>query len=260
LNTLLITGTDFQVGKTTVLMALIAYWQKYRQKYCNPKNHPASGQLGIMKPIDCFTSPAQRDCDRLLRLFQLDQTPAEMTPVAIESAAGLPMAADQAGVKIDLEILWQQLQQLQQQRDFVLLEAWGGLGSALNAQTTVADLAWDWRIPTLLVVPVQPGTVAQAVSNVALARQAKVHLKGIVLNAVSPCSTQDWDNWAPIELIQSLTHQPVLGCIPYLDHLQAMEADPPLDQRVDQLMDRLVNVVSDWDLERLLPVVMDWVA
>lgn len=240
MNTLLITGTEAQVGKTTVLMALIAYWQKY----CTPE------KLGVMKPIDCYTSPKQRDCDRLVRLFQLDQTPAEMTPYAIESAAGLPMAADRTGVSIDLERLWQQFQQLQQ-RDLVLLEAWGGLGSALTAQTIVADLAWDWRLPTLLVVPVCPGTVAQAVSNVALARQSKMHLKGLVLNAVRPCSPQDWQDWAPVSLIQSLTHLPVLGCIPYLETL-------PQAESIEQL-EPLVKIVSDWELERLLPVV-DWVA
>lgn len=74
-------------------------------------------------------------------------------------------------------------------------------------------------------------------ANVALARQSRLHLKGILLNAVQPCSSQDWQDWAPVDLIQSLTRKPVLGCIPYLDD--------PLDQA------KLIKVASDLELEML---------
>jgi dethiobiotin synthetase len=231
LNTLLIAGTDAQVGKTIVMMALIAYWQRYYSPH----------RLGVMKPIEShgpMPENAERDCDLLTRLFNLDQSPSEVTQVHLQATLP-PVALDRQGGRIDLEQIWQQLQQLQQ-RDFVLLEAWGGLGSPLTPRTTVADLAWDWKLPTILVVPVQPGTVPHAVANVALARQARVHLKGIILNAAEPCGPEAWTDWAAIDLIQSLTQKPVLGCIPYLED--------PLDR------DKLVQIASDLDLERLLPM------
>jgi dethiobiotin synthetase len=222
LNTLLIAGTDAKVGKTAVMMALIAYWQRY----CSTR------RLGVMKPIECHNASTERDCDLLIRLFGLDQAASQITPVSLVTD-GPPKKT-----RIELDPIWQQLQQLQQ-RDFVLVETWGGLGSPLTSETTVADLAWDWRLPTVLVVPVQPGTVAHAVANVALANQSKVHLKGIILNAAQPCRSQDWENWAPIDLIQSLTRKPVLGCMPHLANL----AD----------LDKLVQVAAEWELERLLP-------
>lgn len=229
MNTLLIAGTDAKVGKTLVVMALIAYWQRY----CHHR-------LGVMKPIESRNSIDERDCEQLKRLFNLEQSITEITPIALQTTGLLPIAAERAGVQIELEAVWQQLQQLQQQRDFVLIEAWDGLGSPLTPETTVADLAWDWHLPTLLVVPVQPGAVAQAVANVALAQQARIHLKGIILNAVQPCHPQDWDEWAPIDLIQSLTRKPVLGCIPHLEN--------PFD------LAKLVQVAANWELERLLPL------
>lgn len=212
------------------MSALIAYWQRYW----------TTRRLGVMKPIDCPSSlttqnpesELERDCDLLKRLFNLDQSTSEITPAL--QARQSSVAAGPAE-QLNLEQIWQQLQQLQQ-RDFVLLEAFGGLGSPLTPTTTVADLAWDWRLPTLLVVPVRPAAVAHAVANVALARQAQLHLKGIILNAVQPCSRQDWDNWAPVDLIQSLTQKPVLGCVPYLED--------PHDQ------DKLASVASEWELER----------
>ncbi len=229
MNTLLIAGTEAQVGKTVVMSAFIAYWQRY----CNSRS------LGVMKPIDCYAPGRNPDHELLMRLFQLNQAPEEITPFSCQSNTLLPLLTERSDQPLDLEQIWQQFQQLQQQRDFVVLEAWGGLGSPLTARTTVADLAWDWQIPTILVVPVRPEAVAQTVANVALARQARVHLKGIVLNAVQPCRPEDWETWAPIDLIQSLTQKPVLGCVPYLD-------DP-------QSIDRLVEVAGDWELERLIP-------
>jgi len=96
----------------------------------------------------------------------------------------------------------------------VLVEALGGLGSPVSEEFTVADLARG-GCQQVLVVPVNWGAIAQAVANVALARLSRVHLKGIVLNCVQPRSEQEIADWAPVELIQSLT-TPVLGCLPHL--------------------------------------------
>jgi len=96
----------------------------------------------------------------------------------------------------------------------VLVEALGGLGSPV-VKFTVADLATEWRLPTVLVVPVKLGAIAQAVANVALARLSRVHLKALCL-IVQPRSQQEIADLAPLELIQSLTNTPVLGCLPHL--------------------------------------------
>jgi dethiobiotin synthetase len=152
-----------------------------------------------------------------------------------------PIAADRAGEEIQLETAWRQFEALSQQRDFVIVESTGGLGLPITYETTVADLAWDWRLPTVLVVPVRPGAIAHAVANVALANQCRVHLKGIILNCVESCSPQTQADWMPIDLIQSLTQKSVLGCIPYL-------ADP-----TD--LKKLVQVASNLDLERLMPAI-----
>lgn len=229
MNTLLVAGSGAQVGKTVVMTALIAYWQRYF----------ANRRLGIMKPIECKPASIEPDAEQLIRLFALDQSASEIAPVTLQANAAPAIAAAREGMQIQIGTIWQQLQQLQQQRDFVLLEAWGGLGAPLIDETTVADLAWDWQLPTVLVVSVQPDTLADAVANVALARQSKIHLKGIILNATQPCSQQEWADWAPADLIQALTRKPVIGCIPYLSD--------PLDR------DALVRVAATWELERLLP-------
>lgn len=226
MNALLITGTDTDVGKTVLTTALVAYWQAY----CQPRS------LGVIKPLQTGTG----DRELYERLFSLGQTLEELNPLHFEAAIAPPLAAEKEGKRVKLEKAWQSFEALRQKRDWVLVESLGGLGSPITRETTVADLAWDWRIATVLVVPVKLGAIGQAVANVALARSCRVHLKGIVLNCVKSCSDQEIENWAPADLIESLTSVPVLGLIPFLSD--------PTD------LTKLAQVASNLDLERLMPL------
>jgi dethiobiotin synthetase len=224
LNVLLITGTDTETGKTVLTCALAAYLQTYRPQE----------SLGILKPLQTGTGDRELYQNR----FDLSQTLEEITPLHFQTPVAPPVAAEREGRLIDLGRAWQAFETLRQQRQWVLVEALGGLGSPITHELTVADLARDWRLPVVLVVPVKLGAIAQAVANVALARQSGIHLKGIVLNCVNSCSDQEIADWAPIDLIQSLTNIPVLGIMPHLADL----AD----------LSKLAQVASNLDLERLL--------
>jgi dethiobiotin synthetase len=220
LNTLLITGTDTDAGKTVLTTALAAYWQKY---------YPQRS-LGIMKPIQSGVG----DREWYQKLFVLEQTAEEITPLYFQAPLAPPIAAAKENRDIDLAIVWQSLSNLRSRRDFVLVETLGGLGSPVTAELTVADLAGQWRLPTVLVVPVRLGAIAQAVANVALARQTKVNLKGIILNCSQPRTDEEIADLTPPDLIQSLTNIPILGCLPYLD-------------KPDDL-DKLAQITSNLDL------------
>lgn len=186
-----------------------------------------------MKPVQSGVG----DRELYSRLFSLPQE--EVTPLHFHAPLAPPLAAEQEGRAIALDKVWQAFETLRQSRDFVLVEALGGLGSPVTRETTVADLAWDWRLPAVLVVPVRLGAIGQAVAHTALAKQCRVYLKGIVLNCVQPCSIQEMANWAPVDLIQSLTSVPVIGMIPNLPDPTNLES--------------LARVAANLDLERLLP-------
>ena len=168
-----------------------------------------------------------------------DRAIAEINPIYLEQPLAPPIAAAQAGVHIDLGVAWQALTQMRQQYDLVLVEAIGGLGTPITAELVVADLAREWRLPAVLVVPVKLGAIGAAVANVALARQYNVQLRGIVLNCPQPLTAEEIANLAPAELIQSLTSTPVLGCLPYLPDLHDL--------------DLLAAAAADLELELLLP-------
>ncbi|BCL35415.1 dethiobiotin synthase [Nostoc sp. MS1] len=223
LKSLLITGTDTEAGKTALTTVLAAYCQKYYPQ----------GSWGIMKPIQSGIG----DREWYQNLFTLEQSTAEMTPLYFSAPLAPPIAAAKENRQVDLAIVWQTLTQLRSRLDLVLVEAVGGLGSPITDELTVADLAGEWRLPTVLVVPVKLGSLGHAVANVALARQARVDLKGIVLNCTQPRSEEEIANLTPKELIQSLTNVPVLGCLPYVDDFSDFE--------------KLAQIASNLDLETL---------
>ena len=210
---LLITATDTECGKTVLTCALVAYWQHY----C------ASQRLGLIKPVQA----GEGDRELFQRLFQLEQSLEELNPVFYQAPLAPPIAAALEDTTVDLAPAWQRYTTLDNQCDWVLVEGLGGLGSPVTDEMTVADLAADWRLPVVLVVPVKLGAIAATVANVALARQHRLQLQGIVLNCTSPEAEDKLDRLTPPEMITNLTQIPVLGVLPYfsdptdLDQLRA---------------------------------------
>ncbi len=234
-NSLLITGTDTNVGKTFVTTALVYYAQKYL----------TDSSLGLLKLMQTgigdrelyeklfgnLEPPATSDDSKLLKIA---------TPLHFQAPLAPPIAADREGKTIDLSVVWQCLSKLQQQQDLVLIEALGGLGSPVTHELTVADLAAQWRLPTVLVVPIKLGAIAHAVANVALARSLKIDLRGIILSCCELYDSEtELNSLAPEDLIESLTQVPVLGKLPFIEDLTAGDA--------------LAKIVSDWDWELMFP-------
>ncbi|QDZ39281.1 ATP-dependent dethiobiotin synthetase BioD [Euhalothece natronophila Z-M001] len=224
MTTLLITGTDTEIGKTVVTLSLTAYWHKY----C------AWEKLGIMKLIQTG-SPG--DSHLYQQLFQWQQETALINPVSYQSPIAPPLAAEKENQPVNLTTIWEGLTTLQSQKEVVLVEALGGLGSPITFEMTVADIAAAWQLPIILVVPVKLGAIAQTVANVALARQHQVSIKGVIFNCVSAEAENNQHNWTPSELISNLCQVPILGTIPYLSN--------PSD------LEKLAQVASNLELEYL---------
>lgn len=209
----------------------MAYWREY----C------ASRRLGVLKPVQA----GEGDRELLQRLFSLEQSLEELNPVFFRAPLAPPIAAALENATVDLAPAWQRYLTLTQQCDWVLVEGLGGLGSPVTDEMTVADLAADWRLPVVLVVPVKLGAIANAVANVALARQHRLQLQGIVLNCISPEAEAQLEQLAPPDMLSNLTRIPVLGVLPYFQD--------PTD------ISQLSAAARSLDLEAIMPVPF-WVA
>lgn len=179
------------------------------------------------------------DRELYTQLFDLDQTPEQINPLWYKTPVAPPLAAALEGKRVDLAKAWKVVSQLQAERDWVLIEGAGGLGSPITAELTVADVAYEWRLPAVLVVPVKLGAIAATVANVALAEKKRIQLKGIVLSCTQPCTQGQIEHWAPVQMMEELTRVPVLGILPHLRQVKNREA--------------LADAAAQLDLERLMP-------
>jgi dethiobiotin synthetase len=228
MTALLIAGTDTDVGKTFVTIALAIYWQKYRLNQDN--NH-----LSIFKLLQTGVG----DVELYHRLFDEQKDIEIVEPLRFDAPLAPPIAAAKEDRTIELGEIWHQFKTTSQKSELILLESLGGLGSPITNELIVGNLAADWHLPTVLVVPVKLGAIAHAVANVALARSLKIDLKGIILNCSQLEAVGRIDDLTPINLIQSLTNIPVVGVLPYAKDWTNS--------------DRIAQKVANWDLELILP-------
>ncbi len=231
MKTLSIAGTDTDVGKTFVTIALANYWQNYRLNRDTSNQFP----LSIFKLIQTGTG----DIEIYNRLFAEAGSIEIIAPLCFTTPVAPPIAAQKEGKTVELGKIWQAYSLARQKSDFILLETLGGLGSPVTSELIVGNITADWRLPTILVVPVKLGAIANTVANVALARSLKIDLKGIILNCTQPGAETNIEDLTPPDLIQSLTQIPILGTLPYIEDLSDT--------------DRLSKIVADWDIELILP-------
>ncbi len=231
---LLIVGSDTGVGKTVLTAALAAYWLTYRDISPKATQNTPTTSLGIYKPLQS----GQGDREFYAQTFTLSQTLAEITPLYFETPVAPAIAAYKEGKAIDLGLIWQQFQKLQSQKECLLVESLGGLGSPITDEYIVADLARDWAIDTILVVPVRLGAISQAIANVALAKLQKVKLRGIVLSCSQVYLDQEIEELAPPQMISRLASVPVLGILPYVSNIRDLS--------------QLAQAASELDIERIL--------
>ncbi|WP_247217070.1 dethiobiotin synthase [Synechococcus sp. C9] len=200
---LFISGSDTDAGKTVVTAALAL----------------TSGQVGVMKLVQAGTG----DREYYQKILALDQSPTELNPLYFAAPLAPPLAAQREGRTVDLAQAWQSLTQLRQRFPRVLIEGAGGLGSPVTWEWTAADVCAQWRLPTIVVIPVRLGAIGQAVAQVALARQVGVPLRGLVLNELEPLTPAQRQDWAPVGLIQQLTGVPIVAQFPHVTDIFSPE-------------------------------------
>ncbi|MDX1976582.1 MAG: dethiobiotin synthase [Pseudanabaenaceae cyanobacterium bins.68] len=209
-STLLISGTDTGVGKTTLTACLATYCQIY---------HP-DRRLGIYKPIQSGIGDREYFRAALNLPYALEQ----ITPLYYQTPVASAIAARREQQPVDLGLLWQHLQTWQAHTDLLLVEGMGGLGSPITWEYLNADLARDWHLPVVLAVPLRLGAMGQAIAHLALARLAQVQVIGLVVCCTEPHSRQYLEDWFPPALISRLLTVPILGILPYVPDLRDRSA------------------------------------
>ena len=210
-----ITGTDTGVGKTTVSCALLHAFA-------------AQGNKAVgMKPIAAGSEDGKwLDVEQLLAASNINVTRQHINPYAFDPPVSPHLAAQQAGMEIDLTVIHQAYQKLSGKADIIIVEGAGGFLVPVNQHQTGADLAKLLNLPVILVVGMRLGCLNHALLTVQAIRAAGLTLAGWVANCIDPQMIVLEQNVATLE--QRLDC-PLVGVLPFDKRMDAQENVKYLD-------------------------------
>jgi dethiobiotin synthetase len=200
-----VTGTDTGSGKTTIASALIRHFVDQGRKTVG------------MKPI---ASGCERVNDQLMNedvtaLIQASNVIAPLTlvnPYHFMPAIAPHIAASQAAIHIDTDVILTAYRQLSAMADIVVVEGAGGFLVPVNRHQTLADLAVHLNIPIILVVGMRLGCINHALLTVEAIQSRGLHLAGWVANQVDPEMAEFEAN---LESLQARIEAPCLSVVRY---------------------------------------------
>jgi dethiobiotin synthetase len=216
---LFITGTDTAVGKTYVA-ALMA------------RAIAAAGHtVGVYKPAasGCRREGQRLVCDDASVLWEAAGRPGDLRRVCPQrflAPIAPHLAAQAEGARLDAELLRSGIDYWRRRSEIVLVEGAGGLMSPLGEEEFVADLAYDFGFPLIVVCRNVLGTINATLQTLITAATFREGLKiaGVVLN--NPTAPGDDASRATNRReLQARCVPPLLAEVPW----QAGEFDTQVD-------------------------------
>ncbi|MDO8206422.1 MAG: dethiobiotin synthase [Gallionella sp.] len=195
-----VTGTDTNVGKTLISCALL---------------HGFAGQeLRVvgMKPVACDEGAVSEDVRSLRAASNVLASRGQVNPYCFERAVAPHLAAQFAGVRINLERIVQSYRELATQADVVIVEGAGGFCVPLNESEDGADLARQLKLPVILVVGMRLGCLNHALLTKLAIAASGLKMAGWVANCVDESMSMLNENIAALEL---RFDAPLLGVVPH---------------------------------------------
>jgi dethiobiotin synthetase len=174
-----VTGTDTDVGKTHVACQLIEQYIALGLKVVGMKPVAAGCELVDGEWVN-------EDVQRLTTASNVD-APAELVnPYCFKEFIAPHIAAEKAGVTIQISKIVDAFKQLSAMADVVIVEGAGGFLVPLDSQTSLADLAVALGIPVVLVVGMRLGCINHTLLTVEAIKARQLTLHGWVANEIDP--------------------------------------------------------------------------
>ncbi len=202
-----VTGTDTEVGKTTISAGLLRLARRVGLSTAAAKPVASGCEAGPEGLRNADALALWGECTLALRY-------EEVNPLALAPAIAPHLAAREAGVALDVATLAGPVRRLLAKgADFTLVEGAGGWRVPLDGGETLADLAVTLGLPVILVVGVRLGCINHAMLSAEAILRDGLPLAGWVANLVDPATARLEANLAT--LAERLP-APCLGRVPYL--------------------------------------------
>lgn len=202
---LFITGTDTEVGKTFVSVAIL-------------RALALAGKTTVaMKPVaaGCDGNGHNEDALALQGAMTADLPYAQINPVALKTPVSPHIAAEIDGKRVTasrLEGLARGL--MLRTEDVLLIEGAGGWFCPLNNKETLADFVRRLEIPVVMVVGMKLGCLNHALLTAQTIRSQGLELVGWVANCIDPEMQEQQHN---IDYLRAQLAAPCLGIVPFAE-------------------------------------------
>lgn len=177
-----ITGTDTGIGKTVVSCALAARARQLgiRVAAMKPVESGIDDRAPLSSAIDTAQAPLS-DAERLrIACGSVDDLTAIRPYVLAEPLAPM-VAADRAGVQLDIAHLDAARSRLEAERELLLVEGAGGLLVPITHELSYAGLFARWGCDVVIVAGNRLGVLNHALLTVQAAEQAGLRVRAVVL-------------------------------------------------------------------------------
>ena len=207
-NGLFITGTDTGVGKTFVACSLAAYLRElgYRVGVMKPAETGCEEKDGALVPNDAV---------RLKNASGTTEPLENICPYRFSEPLAPSIAAERAGVQIDIDHLLSVYNDIKAKHDVVLVEGAGGLMVPLLPSYTYADLARVAKLPIVVVAANKLGVINHLLLTLEHAGCKGLNILGYVLTRISTEVSLAAETNR--EVLAGLTGMPCLGELPYVE-------------------------------------------
>lgn len=219
-----ITGTDTGVGKTTVAAALLAGLT--RRGYRTAGMKPIAS--GCRRTADGLRS---EDADKLRAASAVQGDYADVNPYAFEPAIAPHVAADRAGIEMQLDTVCAHYRRLAAKADWLVVEGAGGWYVPVDGAHFMSDVARVLGLPVIVVVGLRLGCISHALLTIAAIRADRLPLAGWVGNRID--ASFDTADESIVTLEQRLDER-CIGIMPNTPNGETPEMS-------EELLDRLLE-------------------
>jgi len=204
LQSLFITGTDTDVGKTYVTAGLAASF------------YEMGIDIGVMKPFAAGTAQKNgfksEDVKILSDAAHVSDPENLINPQFFPIPASPYTAWKKLKTKPKIATVLSSFKKLSKLHDTILVEGMGGVMTPILKDYFITNLIKEMKIPTIIVTRTKVGTVNHTLMTVMMCQKYKIPIKGIIIN--------NFDNGYPINQLtkdlENLTGVKVLGSVPFI--------------------------------------------
>jgi len=203
-----ITGTDTDVGKTVVTTGMAAAVKSLGYS------------VGVFKPVQSGAIEINGDLisPDLEFVKSVDSEILTKASYVFKEPVAPSLAADLAGVEIDLDKIKDDFNELKNKCDIVIVEGAGGLSAPVKNNFLMSDLAKMLDLPLLIVARPDLGTINHTLLTTESAKNKNIKILGIIISGY-PLETEDTAIKNAPGMIEQLSGEIILGLLPKIENL-----------------------------------------